>query len=121
MNPELLAIVASRGALEATPLFHFDRSQPAVKIDISFFTELASCLLHHASTTPSTAPRNLMRFALIGDHVDGLEMARALAQTGRHELALYSGPALGSEILSRWNLTPPRQADLEEVLADPAV
>ncbi|MBI3409073.1 MAG: Gfo/Idh/MocA family oxidoreductase [Planctomycetes bacterium] len=62
-----------------------------------------------------------MRFALLGDHADGLEMARAMALTGRHEFAVYSGSPVGGEILGRWGLEPARQGDLEEVLADPAV
>jgi predicted dehydrogenase len=62
-----------------------------------------------------------MRFALLGDHPDGLEMARALAESGRHEVAVYSGPALGREYLARWGLTPEPVGDLEEVLADPAI
>ena len=62
-----------------------------------------------------------MLFALLGDHADGLEMARALARSGRHEVIVYSGPALGAEYLQRWGLAPRRVGDLEEVLADPAV
>jgi predicted dehydrogenase len=62
-----------------------------------------------------------MRFALLGDHPDGLDMARALAASGRHELALYSGPAVGAEYLRRWGLTFRPVGDLEEVLADPAI
>src|SRR6476661_4190908 len=62
-----------------------------------------------------------MRFALLGDHNDGLAMARALVETGRHELAVYAGPAAGVEYLRRWNLAPERLGDLEEVLADPSI
>lgn len=62
-----------------------------------------------------------MRFALLGDHPDGLDMAQALAGTGRHELAVYSGPAVGAEILARKGQRPARVGDLEEVLADPGV
>jgi len=62
-----------------------------------------------------------MRFALLGDHPDGLDMARALAESGRHELATYSGPPTGGEYLRRWNLKPARVGDLEEVLADPRI
>src|SRR5580692_4631407 len=62
-----------------------------------------------------------MQFALLGDHADGLEMARALAKSGRHELTLYSGPPLGMEYLQRWGLKPARQGDLEGVLANPQV
>jgi hypothetical protein len=62
-----------------------------------------------------------MRFALLGDHADGLDMARALAESGRHELSIYSGSPFGWECLRRWNLSPARVGDLEEVLADPAI
>jgi predicted dehydrogenase len=62
-----------------------------------------------------------MRFALLGDHPDGLDMARAVAESGRHELAIYSGPGLGADYLRRWKLTPDRVGDLEEVLADPRI
>ncbi len=60
-----------------------------------------------------------MRFALLGDHVDGLAMARALAESERHELAVFSGSPVGWEYLRRWNLACRRVGDLEEVLADP--
>ena len=62
-----------------------------------------------------------MRFALLGDHPDGLAMARALAASGRHTLAVYSGPAAGLDILARDQLQPRRVGDLEEALADPAI
>jgi predicted dehydrogenase len=62
-----------------------------------------------------------MRFALLGDHPDGLDMARALVESGRHELAVYSGPAAGAEYLRRWNPGCETIADLEEVLADPTL
>ena len=62
-----------------------------------------------------------MRFALLGDHPDGLDVARALAESGRHELTVYSGPAVGAEYLARWGLAPRRVGDVEEALADAAV
>jgi predicted dehydrogenase len=62
-----------------------------------------------------------MRFALLGDHPDGLDLARALAESGRHEVATYTGPAAGAEALRRRGLTFRRVGDLEEVLADPAI
>src|SRR3954447_22293131 len=62
-----------------------------------------------------------MRFALLGDHPDGLDLARALAESGRHQLAAYSGPPAGAEVLRRWQLTAPAVADVEEVLANPAI
>jgi predicted dehydrogenase len=52
-----------------------------------------------------------MRFALLGDHPDGVEMARALAESGRHRVIACTTP-LGEV---------QRVSDLEEVLADPAV
>jgi predicted dehydrogenase len=62
-----------------------------------------------------------MRFALLGDNPDGLDMARALAASGRHVLAVYSGPPVGAEYLRRWGLGFQPVGDLEEVLADPAI
>src|SRR5262245_4516026 len=62
-----------------------------------------------------------MRFALVGEHPDGLDMARALVESGRHELAVYCGGALGMERLRRWELLAPRVGDLEEALANPQV
>src|SRR5262245_53642414 len=62
-----------------------------------------------------------MRFALLGDHLDGLDITRALVESGRHELAVYCGPAAGAEYLRRWHPGFRMVADLEEVLADPAV
>src|SRR5918911_1381370 len=62
-----------------------------------------------------------MRFALLGDHPDGLDMARALVASGRHELGPYTGPPAGAEALRRWGLRFQPVPDLEEVLADPAV
>src|SRR5687767_4472719 len=62
-----------------------------------------------------------MRFALLGDHPDGLDMARALVDSGRHELAVYSGPPLAAERLRRWGTEAAQVGDLEEVLADPHI
>ncbi len=62
-----------------------------------------------------------MLFALFGDHEDGLAIARALAESGRHQLRCYSGPAEGAEYLRRWNLAAPNVPDMEEALADPLV
>jgi predicted dehydrogenase len=62
-----------------------------------------------------------MRFALLGDHPDGLDMARALVESGRHQLAVYSGPAGGADYLRRWHRGFQPVGDLEEVLADPAI
>lgn len=62
-----------------------------------------------------------MKFALVGDHPDGLDIARALAASGRHEVHAYTGPAPGAEALTRDGIVPRRAVDLEDVLADPAV
>jgi predicted dehydrogenase len=62
-----------------------------------------------------------MQIALLGDHPDGLDMARALVETGRHQLAVYSGPSVGAEFLRRWGLSYKPIGDLEEVLADPGI
>jgi predicted dehydrogenase len=61
-----------------------------------------------------------MRFALLGNDPDGLEMASALVESGRHELAAYTA-AVGEDYLRRWNPGARRVADGEELLADPAV
>jgi predicted dehydrogenase len=70
---------------------------------------------------PLWHPEPLMRFALLGDHPDGLDLARALSESGRHQLTVYSGPRVGLEYLLRWGLEVDSIGDLEEVLADPAV
>ncbi|HLW65034.1 MAG TPA: Gfo/Idh/MocA family oxidoreductase, partial [Gemmataceae bacterium] len=57
-----------------------------------------------------------MRFALLGDHPDGLEMAHCLAGTGRHELAAVLDAAIPEFAPSARHLT-----DLEEILADPLI
>jgi hypothetical protein len=62
-----------------------------------------------------------MRFALLGDHPDGLAMARALVVSGRHSLGAYVGPPVGRDLLHRWDLAPQLIGDVEEVLADPAI
>ena len=62
-----------------------------------------------------------MRFALLGNHPDGLNMAAALRATGRHELAAYCGPKAGADLLQSQGWSGRLTGDLEEVLADPAV
>ena len=57
-----------------------------------------------------------MRFALLGDHPDGLEMARSLASTGRPELAAVLDAAIPDFAPHASRFT-----DLEEVLADPSI
>jgi predicted dehydrogenase len=60
-----------------------------------------------------------MRFALLGDHPDGLDLAGALVDSGRHQL-LVSTAALDEPTRHRLG-GPRRVGDVEEVLADPAV
>jgi predicted dehydrogenase len=60
-----------------------------------------------------------MRFALLGSHPDALDMACALVQSGRHQLAAFT--AVVSDDLRRRCPDSKPVADLEEVLADPAV
>jgi hypothetical protein len=61
-----------------------------------------------------------MRFAILGDHPEGWAVGRALAATGRHELLLYQGD---TPIETARGISPGvrRQADREEILADPQV
>src|SRR5437588_4549424 len=61
-----------------------------------------------------------MRFALIGNHPHGLELASALVESGRHQLIAYTAPSVPASYLQRWG-SPRLVGDLEEVLADPAV
>jgi predicted dehydrogenase len=60
-----------------------------------------------------------MRFALLGDHPDGLDVAGALVDSGRHQVTACTG-GLDEEVLVRLG-SPRRVSDVEEVLADPAV
>ncbi|HXG11386.1 MAG TPA: hypothetical protein VNK04_16650 [Gemmataceae bacterium] len=62
-----------------------------------------------------------MRFALLGSHPDGLEMACALVEAGGHQLIAYSSPSVPADYIRRWGPTARPVGDLEEVLADPAV
>jgi predicted dehydrogenase len=62
-----------------------------------------------------------MRFALFGDHPDGLDMARALVESGRHELTVTAGLTGNGDALARWGLKTRSVGDVEEVLADPAI
>jgi predicted dehydrogenase len=60
-----------------------------------------------------------MRFALLGNHADGLKMALALVESSRHEFAAYSGPPL---LWEKLDLRPGRViGDIEEILADPKI
>jgi predicted dehydrogenase len=62
-----------------------------------------------------------MRFALLGNHPDGLEMAVALVASGRHQLVVTTQTPPADHPLGSLFANVPRQSDLEEVLADPAV
>jgi predicted dehydrogenase len=63
-----------------------------------------------------------MRFALLGTHPDGIDMACALAESGRHELVAYtSAEPVPEPVLRRWGPQAQRMHDLEDLLADPAV
>src|SRR5260370_868109 len=57
-----------------------------------------------------------MRFALLGSHPDGLAMAIALVQSGRHELAAYTTPATAEKV-RLWSPAARLVGDLEEVRA----
>ncbi len=73
--------------------------------------------------TPAAGPpltEGRMRFALLGNHPDGVEMAGALVESGRHQLATYTAP-LDEPLLRRLGGEARRVSDPEEVLADPAV
>src|SRR5262245_35416909 len=56
-----------------------------------------------------------MRFALIGSHPDGLQLAHALTAKGSRLLAVFEASALEFAPDAR------TYADLEELLADPAI
>src|SRR4051794_13429662 len=63
-----------------------------------------------------------MRFALLGTHPDGIDMACALADSGRHELVAYTSAEPAAEpVLRRWGPQARRLHDLEDLLADPSV
>jgi predicted dehydrogenase len=61
-----------------------------------------------------------MLFALIGSDPDGVEMACALVQSGRHRLAAYTTAAT-EDVLARYGPDANRVGDVEEILADAAV
>jgi predicted dehydrogenase len=62
-----------------------------------------------------------MRFALLGNHPDGLDMAAALVATGRHQIIALASPSLDESQLTRLGANIRRIDDLEEILADPQV
>src|SRR5882672_9917252 len=61
-----------------------------------------------------------MRFAILGNHPDGVAMASALVATGRHQLLAYTTAAVPAETLRGWSGAQ-LVNDLEEVLATPDV
>jgi predicted dehydrogenase len=65
--------------------------------------------------------REPMRFALLGDEADGLDMARAMVGSGRHEFIAYAGKKRGWELLLAEGVKARPVGDFEEILADPAV
>lgn len=60
-----------------------------------------------------------MRFALLGTHPDGVDLAQALVDSGRHELLALSGEL--DEHRREYLHHPRRVSDPEEILADPAI
>src|SRR5262249_51252609 len=64
--------------------------------------------------------RGSLPFALLGHPPDGVAMAGAVVDSGRHRLPAYTAPA-GEEVVRRWGPAARRVADVEEILADPAV
>jgi predicted dehydrogenase len=62
-----------------------------------------------------------MRFALLGMHPDGLEMACAIVITGRHEIVAYTSRSIPPATVARWGPKAEAVGDLEEVLANPAI
>jgi predicted dehydrogenase len=62
-----------------------------------------------------------MRFALLGNHPDGLAIARALVASARHQIAIYAGAATGMEVLARDGIQPAYVRDPEEALASAGI
>ncbi len=65
-----------------------------------------------------------MRFALLGNHLDGLALARALIDSGSHELCAFTSVESAEALLLRTPHTArrtPHATDLEEILADPSI
>jgi predicted dehydrogenase len=61
-----------------------------------------------------------MRFALLGSDRDGVQMAHALVESGRHSLSIYTN-AVPGDLPERWGGQARRVNDLEEILADPMI
>ena len=63
-----------------------------------------------------------MRFALLGTHPDGVDMACALVASGRHGLVAYTSAEPVAEHVGRsWGPEARRLHDLEDLLADPVI
>ena len=63
-----------------------------------------------------------MRFALLGTHPDGIDLACALVDSGGHELiAFTSAEPVAESLRQRWGPQARQLHDLEELLADPAI
>ena len=62
-----------------------------------------------------------MNFALLGDHPDGVDMARALIAADRHRLIAYYRHEIGGATGPPLETNARRASDVEDVLADPAV
>jgi hypothetical protein len=61
-----------------------------------------------------------MRFAILGNHAEGWQLAAALRDTGRHEIVAYAGLPPNDQIRADWtNIR--FGTDIEDVLADPQV
>ena len=61
-----------------------------------------------------------MNFALLGDHPDGVDMARALVDSGRHRI-LACTTTLDEDVRRCLGGDIQRVGDVEEILADPTI
>ena len=81
----------------------------------------ASLSLSRIPTGDSNHPEHrtaTMRFALIGDHPDGLAMTAAMIGKGAHTLVAYAGPSGGRDQLRQTGGDFRQFHDLEEILAE---
>ena len=69
----------------------------------------------------NTGRSQFMRFALLGDHPDGLDLARALIASARHTLHAYGGPQESRVRIEQLGVKPAYYRDLEDLLADPDI
>lgn len=58
-----------------------------------------------------------MRVLLLGDHPDGVALAEALVRQGKHQLAVYAGPAATAERLASLGIDIQTYRDAETALA----